>query len=416
MPESFIRLLTVSRISHKDHSGETLSWQQLGFCWVGGARYTAPLSSTAEKKWRALEGLQIQMDVIGFSDDVLPHTFSQHAHFRLLPRWGVPLLRHLTLLVGGTLLTLCVVLHRNAHVVVAQSPFEGFIGSIAKRIAHLLGHRTILIVESHGDFEWQMAKPGRSKAWDIYPRFLQRAARSGLVHADLFRAVSLSTRRQLEARAPGKPIVQFPAWIDTDAFDNARREIPLGRCWDLLFAGVLAPVKGVEVLLEAFARVAGQHPQSRVWVVGRPESARYLGHLRLRARDLGLAHCVVFENEIPPSQLAGLMGRVRGLALPSYSEGFPRVLIEAMRCGTPVLGSRVGGIPEIIHDGEDGYLVPPGDSERLAEAMTKLFSDKDIEGMGRRAKDAARHLLSPETYVDGHRQLFMQAHALWAAG
>jgi glycosyltransferase involved in cell wall biosynthesis len=231
----------------------------------------------------------------------------------------------------------------------------------------------------------------------------------------LFRAVSTSTRRQLEARAPGKPIVVFPAWIDTEAFDNVRREVLLQDCWDLLFAGVLAPIKGIEVLLEAFARVADQCPQAQVTVVGRPVSPRYLGHLRRRAKDLGLADRVTFESEIPPLQLARLMGRARGLVLPSYSEGFPRVLIEAMLCGTPVLASQVGGIPEIIRHGEDGYLVPPGDPQRLAEAIARLYADTDIEAMSRRAKASARRLLSAEPFVDGHRKLFMQAHALWAA-
>ncbi len=406
----------VSRTSSHAESRKDIPWDRLGYCWVGGARYSAPLDSTADRKWRALEGLHIQIHVIAFSDGILPRTFTQHARFHLLPRWGLPILRHLTLLVGGSLLTVCLVLGGHARVMIAQSPYEGFVGSIAKRIAHFFGRRTILIVESHGDFERAQAEGDRAKPLGMYRQMLGRAARSGLHHADLFRAVSMSTRRQLESRAPGKPVVAFPAWIDTEVFEDAHREELLQNCRDLLFAGVLAPVKGIEVLLDAFARMADQWPQARVWVVGRPEGARYLGQLRRRARDLGLADRVIFQNEISPSELARLMGRARGLVLPSYSEGFGRVLIEAMLCGTPVIGSRVGGIPEIIHDGEDGYLVPPGDPQQLAEAIAKLYTDADIEAMGRRAKASARRLLTAEPFVDGHRKLFMQARALWAAG
>lgn len=406
----------VSRTSGHAEFRKDIPWDRLGYCWVGGARYSAPLDPTADRKWRALESLQIRMHVIAFSDDILPHSFTQHARFHLLPRWGVPVLRQLTLLVGGTLLTVGLVLRGDAHVVIAQSPFEGFIGAIAKRIGHMFRRRAILIVESHGDFEWVPASADRAKPLGMYRKLLRWAARSGLKHADLLRAVSMSTRRQLEATAPGRPIVVFPAWLDAEVFEAAPREALERNCQDLLFAGVLAPVKGIEVLLDAFARVVDRHPQARVTIAGRPESARYLRHLKQRAGELGLADRVVFEGEVPAPQLAHLMGRARGLVLPSYSEGLSRVLIEGMLRGTPAISSRVGGIPEIIHDGENGYLVPPGDAQRLAEAIAKLFADPDIEAMGQRARASAKRLLSTAPFIDGYRSLLVQAHALWAAG
>ena len=384
----------VSRTSSQPESGRDIPWDRLGCCWVGGTRYTDPLDSTADKKWRALGGLQIEMHVIAFSDGILARSFTQHPRFHLLPRWGLPFLRHLTLLVGGTVLAVGLVLRGEVQVVIAQSPFEGFVGSIAKRIARTFGRRTILIVESHGDFEWAPAAGDGVRPPGIYLRLLRRAARSGLHHADLLRAVSISTRRQLEASAPGKPIVVFPAWIDAEVFEDSRREEPLQNCWDLLFAGVFAPVKGLEVLLNAFARVVGPYPRVRLMIVGRPVSERYLRQLRQRAQDLGLADRVIFQGEVPASDLAILMGRARGLILPSYSEGYPRVLIEAMLRGTPVIASRVGGIPEIVHDGEDGYLVPPGDPQLLADAMAKLCSGDGLEAMGQRARASASRLLA----------------------
>lgn len=281
------------RTSNDAESRKDVPWDRLGYCWVGGTRYSTPLDSTADRKWHALESLGIQMHVVAFSDGIRPRTFTQHARFHLLPRWGLPILRHLTLFVGGTLLTVSLVLRGYVQVVIAQSLFEGYAASIAKRIAHVFGRRAVLIIESHGDFEWDPAASGRAKSLGIYRPLLRRAARSGLCHADLFRTVSMSTRRQLEAIVPGKPVVVFPAWIDAEVFDQSPREILLQNCQDLLFAGVLAPVKGIEVLLDAFARVADQHPQARVTIVGRPESARYLRHLKQRAKELGGADRVI---------------------------------------------------------------------------------------------------------------------------
>jgi glycosyltransferase involved in cell wall biosynthesis len=99
--------------------------------------------------------------------------------------------------------------------------------------------------------------------------------------------------------------------------------------------------------------------------------------------------------------------------LPSVSEALGRVVFEAMAAGTPVIGSRTGGIPDMVIDGETGFLVPPGDEEALAEKLRWALSHpNEIHEMGRRARNFARRFFSTESYVEGYSKLVAEAGAL----
>ena len=103
------------------------------------------------------------------------------------------------------------------------------------------------------------------------------------------------------------------------------------------------------------------------------------------------------------------MARARLLVLPSYSEGLPKVLIEAMLCGTPVLASAVDGIPEIVEDGVSGWLVPPGDVNALADKLLHAFREADVDRMGENAREFATRFFSTGTYVKHYGELFALA-------
>jgi len=88
------------------------------------------------------------------------------------------------------------------------------------------------------------------------------------------------------------------------------------------------------------------------------------------------------------------------LALPSRSEAMGRVLIEAMACGKAIVGSRVGGIPNVVQDGMTGLLVEPGNVEDLARKLRLLLEDKDLRGrMGKAGYERARTVLSGQNYA-----------------
>src|SRR5881628_1970611 len=111
-----------------DHHGD------IRVCFLGGARYTRPLDETAEKKFRTISSLG-QAFVVGFSSDLRPRMFTEHAHFYLLPQLPLPILRYVELFVLGQFLVLWLMVRHRVQVVVAQSPYEGFIAALAKKFA-----------------------------------------------------------------------------------------------------------------------------------------------------------------------------------------------------------------------------------------------------------------------------------------
>jgi glycosyltransferase involved in cell wall biosynthesis len=378
-------------------------------CWISGTRHSEPLNETMDKKWRSLVGLGCDIFVISLASDWHPHYFTQSAHFYLLPELPISVLRYLEIAIISPLLALWLVLRQNVQVLVTQSPYEGAIGAMVKNAARLFGRRVVLIVENHGDFEVSVFTQRRIVFTSVYRWFMHHTARYALGHADVLRAVSNSTRQQLTSRAPGKPIEQFLTWTDSSVFADSVREKPLSETQNFVYAGVLIPRKGVHFLIEAFGQIALQFPNSHLYLVGKGENGEYTRQIIARIAALNLNERVTCIGTATQTELAHFMGRARALVLPSVSEGLPRVVVEAMLCGTPAIASRVDGIPEVIEDGMNGLLVPPGDIEALAAALVHVLCDPEIEVMGIRARDFARSFFSQDHYVAGYRRLFETA-------
>ncbi|MBI5671081.1 MAG: glycosyltransferase [Chloroflexi bacterium] len=381
----------------------------LGVCWIGNMRYTNPLSLTDDKKWRLLGSLGLRMYVVGFAVGLQPRAFARHARFYLLPELPAAPLRYLEFFLIVPLLALWLVFRRNIRVIVATSPFEGAIGALVKNVARLVGRRVALVVESHGDFELAVFQQRRVRFTRVYTLLMSRLARYGLRHADVLRAVSGSTRRQLEAWTPAqKPLHQFMTWSDFGTFSGLRRELPVSAAQTVLYAGTLIPRKGVHVLIEAFARAAGDGP-AELWLVGKAENFEYTRQLQAQVERCGLAGRVKFIGAVSQTELADYMGRARALVLVSQSEGLPRVVIEAMMTGLVVIASHVSGIPEVIEHGSTGYLVPPDDVEALAAVLRQVLLDPHADVIGARAQAYARQFFSEAAYVEGYQRLLAQA-------
>ena len=141
------------------------------------------------------------------------------------------------------------------------------------------------------------------------------------------------------------------------------------------------PVKRVEDVVEIFARVLGEIPSRLVLVGDGPDLPR----ARVKVEELGIRDRVVFLGEYTPVQ--ELLSCSDLFLLPSGSESFGLAALEAMACGSPVVASRVGGLPEVIMDGETGYLCEAGDIDEMAAASIKILSDdkhrKELSDAGR---------------------------------
>lgn len=161
-----------------------------------------------------------------------------------------------------------------------------------------------------------------------------------------------------------------------------------GRDKSILFVGRLFPEKGLDYLVKAMPPILHEIPDVKLVVVG-PERfgvekagfKRYLDHL---IRSLDLTKHVKFRGRIPVNELRYLYSKAGVFILPAvWAEPFGVVFIEAMACETPVIGTNVGGIPEIIKERDVGILVEPKDIEGLAKAIITILSDeKSARRMG----------------------------------
>ena len=159
----------------------------------------------------------------------------------------------------------------------------------------------------------------------------------------------------------------------------------------VLFVGRLASNKGLLRLLDAFVPLARRDPRASLVLVG--EDGGMAAAVDARCRELDLAGRVRRVGHVSDERLlAAAYREARMLVLPSDYEAFGLVLLEAMAQGTPVVASRVGGIPEIVDDGRTGLLVPAEPSPLLAEAIGRLWDDREL---GRRLGEAGRTTVVP---------------------
>ena len=179
-------------------------------------------------------------------------------------------------------------------------------------------------------------------------------------------------------------------------------------------ASRLSRLKGLEQFLEAAAIVSRRSQDARFLVIGEaaPHDQPYLGELKTLAARLGLGDRVVFTGL--RSDVPTLIAGVDVAVMPSLNEALSNALLESMASGAPVVATRVGGTPEALVDGENGLLVPPGDSAALATAITRLLDTPEFAvHLGRAARQSIADRFSIErmtaTTEDLYRRLLARA-------
>jgi colanic acid/amylovoran biosynthesis glycosyltransferase len=140
----------------------------------------------------------------------------------------------------------------------------------------------------------------------------------------------------------------------------------------LLFVGRLAVVKGLPILLESLATLKIRHPDILLTVVGDGPDRQKLEQM---TDQLGLSQNVNFVGYQSQAEVRRFLQQTDVFVMSSFAEGIPVVLMEAMAAGVPVVATQIAGVSELVENGVNGYLVPPGDSVSLAECVEKLLTD-----------------------------------------
>lgn len=266
---------------------------------------------------------------------------------------------------------------------------------------------------------WQARRVGAKTiffAWQniyrVYPPPFYLIELYSLVKSHAAQAGTRQAQEVLRRKRYSRPSVAFPQFgVDADLFspDPHPGDDDVFR---IGYVGRLVPAKGIHVLLAAAARLSFPY---RVQLIGAGSAEP---SLRSRVESLGIQDRVEFVGHVPSSEMPAYYRAMHvcvlpSLTMPNWKEQFGRVLIEAMACGVPVVGSESGEIPEIVgSDDEDpgGRTFPEGDVEALAEILTELHGDPSLrrgygaQGRERVLRDFTQERIAAKT-VRMYRQL-----------
>ncbi|GAB4574204.1 MAG: hypothetical protein Kow0077_19580 [Anaerolineae bacterium] len=233
--------------------------------------------------------------------------------------------------------------------------------------------------------------------------------------AAAFRAVNRIEVPELLRKlgVPDEKILVLPSiYLDYDVFNPGTE--PATRQFDLLYVGRLAPNKGLFTLLDGFHRLRRVRPDATLAIRGDGPLRRAL---QQRIQALGLAEAITWIPRLEQiEQLAELYRAARALVCASTTEGGPRVTVEAMACGTPVITTPVGVMRELVQDGVNGLVFHHWDAAELAEKAAALLADEALQRrLGEAGRASVQHFRAEDVianYAAGYHDLI----ARWRAG
>ncbi len=353
--------------------------------FVSRTRYRLPLEEPLRRKWDAL-GETLDLRVLASAAGAA----AGDGRFRLVasrtPAFYLALPLHVAREVRAF----------RPEVIVAQSPYEAA-GALAGR--RLAGSPARVLLEVHGDWDTATRLYGSPLRRLLEP-VSRRVSRAAVRHADAVRTVSPFTSDLVRALGV-EPAATFTTYFDVSAFDG-RPPAPLPERPSLVFVGVLERYKNVHGLVQAWRLAAPRVPGAALRIVGRGRDRELVERLVADLPDQ-----TSWVERLEPAEVSAALDGATALVLPSFSEGLPRVAMEAFARGRPVVGSRAGGIPDIVEDGVSGLLVPPGDARALADALVRLLSDAPLAARLAAGAEESRDrwLQTPEQFAARMREL-----------
>jgi D-inositol-3-phosphate glycosyltransferase len=233
------------------------------------------------------------------------------------------------------------------------------------------------------------------------PVFRKRGEDRVVRSADRITAPTETERRQLVELygADGSRVHVAPPGVDLDRFkpgDRAAAKRRFGFSDDplVVFVGRLQPFKGTDIAVDALGHLERLVPDARLAIVGGDSPRGSRGErmrLRLAARRLGVSDRLRFMEPVQHDELPELYRAADVVVVPSASESFGLVALEASACGTPVVATAVGGLRSLVNDGESGYLVRRRDPKSFAAALSRVLADPGTQDrLGANAVRVAR--------------------------
>lgn len=304
----------------------------------------------------------------------------------------------------ASLLKLYIIFSREKFDIVhTHTAKAGFIGRIAARLA---GVRLIVHTPHGHDFYGYFGSIGSG--------FVVILERIAAAFADKIAALTdIEKKDMLRYRiCHSCKIEVVKSGMDFSAFekknaDNIKKRAELNIEPDDIVVGAISRlenIKGIEYFIDSAKIVLGVIPMARFLIVG---EGSLRSNLEERAKRLGIRDRVIFtgwREDVPK-----IMMILDILVLTSLNEAVGRVLIEAGAAGKPVVAAAVGGVPDIVKNGETGILVPPGDSEEIARAVIELLKDeKKRHAMGRAAAEWARSSFDEKKMMDGINNIYKE--------
>jgi len=333
--------------------------------------------------------------------------------------------------VGGNLMSLDLLpkLMREKNLAVVHTHALGRIGGIGRLVARI--RNAPLVVTIHGgvlDLPAEMKKefnqPVGGWEWGkIFGLLLQ--SRRLLLDADAIITCNENEARLLREQYPGKRVVVQPHGVPLDVYQEDRREQALAAFPQirgkqiLLSVGRIDPVKNQAWVIEQAPEIFQKFPRAMIVLAGAITDEAYGAKLRQRIQALGLEDRVLLTGGLPPNdpRLIGLLQEASVLVLPSKSETFGLVVLEAWATGTLVLSTRTSGACKLVHHGQNGWLFDLDKPETFHESLAQALSNSDTARcMLRRGSDEVRTQYNITALAGRmkalYRELIEEKHAL----
>lgn len=237
-------------------------------------------------------------------------------------------------------------------------------------------------------------------------RLIKAYTRQILDLADSVISVSKSWENRLYTLVPADRIITLMNCIDCEIVKPDTSWAKTDK-FTIIFIGRVGQNKGIFELVDAIHIIQTEGVNFHTQIVGGEEKQGDYQRLNHRLEQYQLTDMCKIMGVVDRGKALQLLKNASVFVLPSYYEGLPMVILEALASGLPVVATPVGGIPEVVRDGYNGYLVPVGNVQLLSYRLLYLARDPELcKLMGKRSRSIAENVLNVETYVDDLEVLY----------